>query len=171
MKKLLMTAALLVVGATAFGAASAPVSVSLNVVETSQLVLMDGGQQLGQIDLIHPQILLSTAKNTNTPSMVKQNFKVQTGDGSVIKVSGTDATTLTYTLDGVTQGTGALTLVGANGSSLPSTLKLTVDSETISSASEGSQNAIVSTIAPNELNKLTAAGTFTASATLKVTAS
>lgn len=171
MKKLLMTAALLVVGATAFGAASAPVSVSLNVVETSQLVLMDEGQPLTQIDLQHKQILLSSAKITNKPSIVTQNFKVQTGDGKVIKVSNADATTLAYTLEGVAAGTGALPLVGVNGATLPSTLKLTVTNENITSSSEGAQNAIVSTIAPNDLNALTGAGTFTASATLKVTAS
>lgn len=169
MKKLLMTAALLVVGATAFGA-TAPVNVSLSVVETSQLVIMDQGQQLTQIDLTHPQILLSSAKIANTPSIVSQNFKVQTGDGSTIKVSNADATSLDYTLEGVPTATGILTLVGANGTTLSSTLKLAVDNETFTSASEGLQNTITSTIAPSALNGLTAAGTYTGAATLKVVA-
>ena len=169
MKKLLMTAALLAVGATAFGA-TAPVNVSLSVVETSQLVIMDQGKQLTQIDLTHPQILLSSAKVANTSSIVSQNFKVQTGDGSTIKVENKDATSLDYTLEGVPVATGVLTLVGANGEKLSSTLKLAVDTETFTSASEGLQNAITSTILPNDLNNIKAAGTYTGTATLKVVA-
>lgn len=183
MKKLLMTAALLAVGATAFAnngqggpakvpvTASAPVTVSLDVVETSQLVIMDNGTQLTQIDLKHPQILLASAKNTNTPSVVIQNFKVQTGDGSDIKISSANPTTIEYKLDGVATGN-ALTLVSPSGT-LASTLKLSLDSEAITGGAaikEGQQNAITSTIAPNALNGLQAAGTYTASATLRVTA-
>lgn len=172
MKKLLMTAALLVVGATTFAStASSPVTVSLEVVETSQLVIMDNGTQLTQIDLKHPQILLSSAKTTSNPSVVSQNFKVQTGDGSDIKVSSADPTSIDYKLEGVATGN-VLTLVSPSGT-LASTLKLSLDSESITgggTVKEGQQNAITSTIAPNELNKLTASGTYTASATLKVIA-
>lgn len=168
MKKILMTAALLVVGATAFGA-TAPVSVSLDVVETSQLVIMDNGQQLTQIDLKHPQILLTSAKTTSSPSVVFQTFTAQTGDGSIIKVGGNDAANIDYTLEGV-GGNGELSLVSGSGT-LPSTLSLARTTETITpGVSSGTANTITSTIAPNELNKLTAAGTYTGAATLKVVA-
>lgn len=166
MKKILMTAALLAVGATAFGV-TAPVSVSLDVVETSQLVIMDNGQQLTQIDLKHPQILLSSAKTTSTSSVASQTFTAQTGDGTNIKVSSADATGIDYTLEGITGGVLNLT----NGTdTLPSTLSLAKTTETIASASSGTANTITSTIAPNELNKLTATGTYTGAATLKVVA-
>lgn len=172
MKKLLMTAALLVVGATAFGA-TAPVSVSLSVVETSQLVIMDGGNQLTQIDLTHPEILLSSAQKQSTPSVVHQNFRVQTGDGSDIKVSGNDPTNIDYTLEGVAAGTGVLQLTGASGRTLESTLTLALATEAIStgtSIKEGSQNTITSTITSNALNALTGPGTYTGAARLKVVA-
>lgn len=167
MKKILMTAALLAVGATAFGA-SAPVNVSLSVVETSQLVIMDQGKQLTQIDLTHPQILLSSAKIANSPSVVKQNFKAQTGDGNPIKVSGTDANAIDYTLEGVNAGVLALT----NGTeTINSTLSLVRTTENLTgSAVEGMENTITSTIAPTALNGLTATGTYTGTATLKVVA-
>lgn len=170
MKKILMTAALLAVGATAFGA-SAPVAVSLNVVETSQLVLMDNGQPLTQIDLVHPQILLSSAKAISTPSVVTKNFKAQTGDGSEIKLNGGTASKLKYSLiGGVDAGTGALVLTSAGGGTLNSTLKLTNSEDALTGTeSEGTQNSITSTIESKELNKLTAAGTFVGNSTLKVT--
>lgn len=169
MKKLLMTAALLVVGATAFGA-TAPVNVSLSVVETSQLVIMDGSQQLNQIDLAHPEILLSSAKSQTSPSIIKKNFRVQTGDGTTpIKVAGADGKALEYTLEGV--GTGN-ELVLTNGTeTLNSTLALVRTTETLTAGAVGGmENTITSTIAPNALNGLTVAGTYTGTATLKVIA-
>lgn len=169
MKKILMTAALLAVGATAFGA-SAPVSVSLNVVETSQLVLMDNGQPLTQIDLVHPQILLSSAKAISTPSVVTKNFKAQTGDGTPIKLTGGTPNKLKYALNGGVDASGVLTLASAGGVTLNSTLKLTNSEDALTGTeSEGAQNSITSTIESNELNKLTAAGTFVGNSTLKVT--
>lgn len=169
MKKLLMTAALLVVGATAFGA-TAPVSVSLDVVQTSQLVLMDGTTQLTQIDLKHPQILLSTAKGTSTSSVASKTFTAQTGDGSAILVSGAAGTKIEYTLEGVA-ATGVLNLVSGTNT-LESTLSLAKSEEAITGAStSGTANTITSTIAPAALNALTAPGTYTGAATLKVVAS
>lgn len=167
MKKILMTAALLAVGATAFGA-SAPVAVSLDVVQTSQLVIMDGTTQLTQINLKHPQILLSAAKTTGTTSVASQTFTAQTGDGSTIQVSGADATSITYTLEGVGTAGELKLMSGAN--ELGSTLSLARTTETIASASSGTANTITSTIAPTALNALTTAGTYTGTATLKVVA-
>lgn len=169
MKKLLMTAALLVVGATAFGA-SAPVSVSLDVVKTSQLVIMDNGQQLNQINLSHPQILLSAAAKATQPSVATQNFTAQTGDGNKIQVNSTDATSIQYTLEGVGTG-GALTLTNGPTNTLESILSLAKASDTLTTgASSGTANAITSTISPDALNALTKEGTYTGTATLKVTA-
>ena len=65
MKKLLMAVTILATGAVAYAAApsvSTPVSVSLDVVTTSNVVLMDGAVQLTQIDLAHPQIMLTAAQ-------------------------------------------------------------------------------------------------------------
>lgn len=169
MKKILMTAALLAVGATAFGA-TAPVSVSLDVVKTSQLVIMDGGQQLTQIDLKHPQILLSAAAKATAPSVATQNFTAQTGDGTNIKVSSNDATSIEYTLEGIATG-GVLTLRSGTNE-LESTLSLARATDTIATggASSGTANAITSTIAPDALNTIAAEGTYTGTARLVVTA-
>lgn len=176
MKKLLMLSALLVVGVTSFAesrssqaksAMTTPVNVSIDVVKTSQLVLMDGNKQLTSIELKHPQILLSSAKTTNTPSVVKQNFKAQTGDGSPIKVNSADATQLDYTLEGVTGNT--LTLKSGTNE-LVSTLSLANTTDTITGGvAEGFENTITSTIDPSALNGLTAEGTYSGTATLKVT--
>lgn len=168
MKKILMTAALLAVGATAFGA-SAPVSVSLDVVQTSQLVLMDGTTQLTQIDLKHPQILLSTAKGTTSSSVVSKTFTAQTGDGTPIQVSGANAAKITYTLEGV--GTAGELKLMSGTSELASTLSLARAEDALTGgATSGSANTITSTIAPNALNGLTVTGTYTGAATLKVVA-
>lgn len=176
MKKLLMLSALLVVGVTSFAEEASPqakstmttpVNVSIDVVQTSQLVLMDGSKQLTSIELKHPQILLSSAKTTNTPSVVRQNFKVQTGDGSPIKVNSKDATTLGYTLEGIEDNT--LTLKSGTNT-LASTLSLANTTDTITGGvAEGFENTITSTIDPKELNKLTTEGTYSGAATLKVT--
>lgn len=175
MKKLLMLSALLMVGVTSFAnggssqakqAITTPVNVSIDVIQTSQLVLMDGGNQLTSIELKHPQILLSSAKSASTSSVVSKNFKVQTGDGNPIKVNSTDATQMNYTLDGVTNN--VLKLM--NGSKeLSSTLSLGRDSETLASASSGLENTITSTIEPKDLNALETTGTYSGTATLKVT--
>lgn len=168
MKKLLMTAALLAVGATAFGA-TAPVTVSLDVVETSQLVIMDGGKQLTQIDLKHPQILLSTATKATAPSVAVQNFTAQTGDGSNIQVGGKNPSSIDYILEGV--GTAGELNLASGTNTLASTLSLAKTSDAFTGAtSSGTANAITSTIAPDDLNKIAAAGTYTGTATLKVVA-
>lgn len=172
MKKLLMTAALLVVGATAFGA-SAPVNVSLSVVQTSQLVIMDGGNQLNQIDLTHQEILLSSAKNATSPSVAKQNFIAQTGDNSPITVANAQQGTtnsIEYTLEGVDSTTGELKLKGATAE-IKSTLTLSRASDSITSgtSTSGATNTITSTIPAIELNKLTAAGTYAGTSKLIVT--
>lgn len=178
MKKLLMLSALLVLGANSFATGSAPstppatttmntpVNVSLDVVQTSQLVLMDGSNQLTQIELKHPQILLSSAKTTTTPSVVSQNFQVKTGDASIIKVNSANATTIDYSLEGVT----ANTLVLKSGvNSLNSTLSLdTITEGFTAGVTEGLVNKITSTINPTDLNALTATGTYSGTATLKV---
>lgn len=175
MKKLLMLSALLVLGANSFATVvtppatttmNTPVNVSLDVVQTSQLVLMDGSNQLTQIELKHPQILLSSAKTTTTPSVVSQNFQVKTGDGSNIQVEGTDATKIDYSLEGVTNNTLVLKS-GAN--ELSSTLSLATVTEGFSAGvTEGLANKITSTIAPLDLNGLIATGTYSGIATLKV---
>lgn len=169
MKKILMTAALLAVGATAFGA-TAPVSVSLDVVQTSQLVIMDNGTQLNQIDLVHPQILLSAAAKATAPSVAKQNFTAQTGDGSNIQVNSSNANSIDYTLEGV--GTAGELKLMSGTNELDSTLSLARATDTLATAgaSSGTSNAITSTIAPNALNTLAAAGTYTGTARLVVTA-
>lgn len=172
MKKVLMTAALLIVSATSFADITTPVNVSLDVVETSQLVLMDGSTQLSQIDLKHPQILLTSAKVTTNPSVVKQNFKVQSGDGQPMKVNGELVDELAYTLEGA--GTnGSFELKTGTGEKLVSTLTLARDSESIGStgAPDGLMNSVTSTIASTALNGLQKSGTYAGMATLKVVVS
>lgn len=167
MKKLMM-AAILVVGASAYANVSAPVNVSLDVITTSSLVLMDGATQLTQIDLAHPQMLLSAAAGTTTSSTVSKTFTAQTGDGSDIAVAATGAT-ITYELNGVTAA-GALNL-SSGVNNLPSTLTIARGQDTIGGTSIGAApaNTITSTIAPNDLNAIKAAGTYTGNATLNVT--
>lgn len=171
MKKVLMTAALLIVSATSFADITTPVNVSLDVVETSQLVLMDGNTQLTQIDLKHPQILLTSAKVTTNPSVVRQNFKVQSGDGQIMKVDSKIVNELTYKLEG--PASGGLLELKSGTNKLSSMLSLARDSESIgtSGASDGLENTITSTIAPTALNGLTASGTYAGMATLKVVVS
>lgn len=168
MKKVLMTAALLIVSATSFADITTPVNVSLDVVETSQLVLMDGSTQLSQIDLKHPQILLTSAKVATTPSVVRQNFKVQSGDGQIMKVGSKIVDELTYKLEG--PATGGVLELKSGTNKLSSMLSLARDSESIGSpgAPDGLENTITSTIAPTALNGLTASGTYAGMATLKV---
>ena len=168
MKKLLMTVAILAAGATAYGNVSAPVNVSLDVITTSNLVLMDGATQLTQVDLAHPQILLTSAQGTTTSSVVSKTFTAQTGDNSPIKFNGTNGATVTYELNGVTGGALELT----NGvETLDSTLALARTVDKVTTGSAAPANTITSTIAPNALNGLTAEGTYTGNATLNVTLS
>lgn len=175
MKKLLMLSALLVLGANSFATSSpakqkttmaTPINVSLDVVQTSQLVLMDGSKQLTSIELKHPQILLSSAKTTTTPSVVSQNFRVQTGDNTTIQVGGANATQIDYSLEGVTNNT----LVLKSGvKELNSTLSLdTITEGFTAGVTEGLANKITSTIDPVALNGLTTTGTYSGTATLKV---
>lgn len=169
MKKLLMAVAVLAVGATAYGNVSAPVNVSLDVITTSNLVLMDGATQLTQIDLAHPQILMSAAAGTTRSSVVSKTFTAQTGDGSDIMAAGGNRATIAYDLAG-TGSAGELVLT--NGAqSLNSTLALARSSDEITGAgvSAATSNAITSTIAPAELNAITHTGTYAGNATLNVT--
>ena len=168
MKKLLMTVAILAAGATAYGNVSAPVNVSLDVITTSNLVLMDGATQLTQVDLAHPQILLTSAKGTTTSSVVSKTFTAQTGDNSPIQFTGANGATVTYELNGVTGGALELT----NGvETLDSTLALARTEDKVTTGSAAPANTITSTIAPNALNGLIAEGTYTGNATLNVTLS
>ena len=167
MKKLLMTVAILATGATAFGNVSTPVSVSLDVVTTSNLVLMEGAAQLNQIDLVHKQILLTVAKGTSSPSTVAKTFTAQTGDNSPIKFGGTEGATITYAFAG-TGANGLLALTNGTDS-LDSTLTLSTVEHKVTAGSTAAANTITSTIAPLALNGLTTEGTYTGSATLNVT--
>lgn len=170
MKKLLMTAAILAVGAVAYAAdpsgVSAPVNVSLDVITTSNIVLMDGATQLSQIDLAHPQIMLTAAQGTNTSSVVSKTFTAKTGDDSEIQVAGATGATVSYELAGITAGALELT----NGvETLDSTLALARTEDKVTAGAAAPANTITSTIAPNALNGLTATGTYTGNATLNVT--
>lgn len=169
MKKILMTVAILTVGAVAYANVSAPVNVSLDVITTSNLVLMDGATQLTQIDLAHPQILLSAAGTTTTSSVVSKTFTAQTGDGSDIMVTGNNKATVDYALNGT--GTAGLLPLTNGTQTLDSTLALARTSDDIVGAgiAAATANAITSTIAPNALNGLTATGTYAGNATLNVT--
>lgn len=171
MKKLLMTAAILAVGATAYANISTPVNVSLDVITTSNIVLMDGSTQLTQIDLAHPQMLLASAKTANTSSVVSKTFTVQTGDGSEIQFNGTNGATVSYELAGV--GTnGKLTLRNGSGEDLASTLALSRTADQVQAGAAAPANTITSTIAPDDLNAIsdaTGTGTYTGAATLNVT--
>lgn len=174
MKKLLMIAAIVAAGTAAYANTSAPVSVSLEVTKTSNLVLMDGATQLTQIDLQHSPLLLAGLEGTKTNSVASKTFTVQTGDNTTAIGGGTNGATITYTLEGV-GAKGALSL--SNGSTiLASTLTLTKATEVVGANSvTGTANTITSTISAADLQSLaneitTQEGTYTGSATLKVTA-
>lgn len=167
MKKLLMTVAILATGATAFGNVSAPVSVSLDVVTTSNLVLMEGANQLNQIDLTHKQIIMTVAQGTTAPSTASKTFTAQTGDDSAIKFNGQEGATITYSFAG-TGANGKLELTNGK-ETLDSTLALSSTEHKVAAGStSASANTITSTIAPMALNGILTEGTYTGAATLNV---
>lgn len=173
MKKMLMAAAILAVGAVAYGNVSAPVNVSLDVITTSNLVLMDGATQLTQIDLEHPQILLSSVKGITSPSVVSKTFKAQTGDNSIIQVGGVEGGKIDYVINGV-GAAGELVLssgqnISGKKTTINSTLTLSRDSDIIVAKETGAvPNIITSTIPSSELNALEVTGTYTGAAALNV---
>lgn len=170
MKKLMMAAVILAAGTMANANVSAPVNVSLDVITTSSLVLMDGATQLTQIDLAHPQMLLTAAATTTTSSVASKTFTAQTGDGKDIVDAGGTSATITYALNGTEDAAGKLTLTNGQ-ENLVSTLALARTEDSIGGTGIGAapSNAVTSTISPNDLNGLTATGTYTGNATLNVT--
>lgn len=169
MKKLLMAVTILATGAVAYAAApsvSTPVSVSLDVVTTSNVVLMDGAVQLTQIDLAHPQIMLTAAQTASTSSVVAKTFTAKTGDDSEMKFEGAPGAVISYDLAGITDGALELT----NGvDKLESILALSRTTDRVESGSSAPANTITSTISPSSLNALANTGTYTGTATLNVT--
>lgn len=175
MKKLLMIAAVVAAGATAYANTSVPVSVSLDVTKTSNLVLMDGSTLLTQIDLKHNPVLLSGLTGTASNSVATKTFTAQSGD-STITIGGevSKGATISYSLEG-TGASGALPL--SNGeTTLDSRLTLAKSTEDVAAGSTaGTANTITSTISASDLQALANVstkkeGTYTGSATLKVTA-
>lgn len=177
MKKLLMVAAIVAAGTAAYGNTTVPVSVSLEVTKTSNLVLMDGGTQLTQIELKHNPILFSTLEGVSTNSIATKTFTAQTGDKTT-PIGGTTAAgkgaTITYTLDGV-GASNSLQLTNGE-TTLASTLVLSSGTEDVGAgATTGTANTITSTIVSSALQALAnvstkAEGTYSGAATLKVTA-
>lgn len=175
MKKLLMIAAIVAAGTAAYANTTVPVSVSLDVTKTSNLVLMEGSTLLTQIDLKHNPVLLAGLSGTGANSVATKTFTVQSGDSSVtIGGDPTKGAKITYALEGIDTN-GVLNL--SNGATtLASTLTLTKATEDVdASAIAGTANTITSTISAAALQSLadvltTIEGTYTGSATLKVTA-
>lgn len=167
MKKFLMAAAILAAGTAAYATtANAPINVSVDLVETSNLVIMDGATQLTQINLAHNQVLKGTAAGITSPSVATQNFTVMRGDGSAITAA---AGSIEYSLAGVPNG-GAFPL--SNGTdSLPSTLTLARATDTLAAADAvTSVNTITSTIAAADLQSLSgkSVGTYTNTSSLDI---
>lgn len=172
MKKFLMAVSILAVGAVAHAyTASAPVSVSVDVTSTSNLVIMDGATQLSNINLVHKPIIFSSASGATESSIASQNFTIQRGDGT--EMAGT-----TNVLEMTIAGTGTLgELILSNGKiSLPSTLALASETETLASgAIVSTSNTLTSTITTAAINTLgsgstagDAVGTYVGAATLNV---
>lgn len=175
MKKLLMIAAIVAAGTAAYGNTTVPVTVSLEVTKTSNLVLMDGSTPLTQIDLKHSPVLLSGLAGVASNSVSTKTFTAQSGDSSVtIGGDPTKGATITYTLEGV--GTDSHLALSNGETTLDSTLTLAKETEEVAmGAISGTANTITSTISASDLQGLAKLstrleGTYTGSATLKVTA-